>query len=157
MRYNTFEMGENIKIFNKTAPKNFNINEKLVAGIVLLGSEVKALREGHVDLNSSYVKIISGEAFLVNAKIFPYKFSRIENYQEDRSRKLLLHKKQIQAIKSKLETGNYTLVPISIFINRGNFKVEIALAKGKKGYEKRKDSKRAAIERVQERELKELI
>lgn len=150
-------MSENIKIFNKTAPKNFNINEKLVAGIVLLGSEVKALREGHIDLNSSYVKIIGGEAFLVNAKIFPYKFSRIENYQEDRSRKLLLHRKEIQSIKSKLETGNYTLVPLKIFISKGNFKVEVAIAKGKKDYEKRKDSKRAAIERVQERELKEIL
>lgn len=146
---------KNVRIFNKTAPKNFNIVEKLVAGIVLLGSEVKALREGHADLNSSYVKIVNGEAMLINAKIFPYKFSRIENYQEDRSRKLLMHKKEIQAIKSKLETGNYTLVPISIFLNKGNFKVEVALSKGKKEYEKRKDSKRAAIERVQERELKE--
>ncbi len=150
-------MQDNIKIFNKTAPKNFQINEKMVAGIVLLGSEVKAVRSGHVDLNSSYVKIIGGEAFLVNAKIFPYKFSRIDNYQEDRSRKLLLHRKEIQAIKSKLETGNYTLVPLKIFISKGNFKVEVAISKGKKSYEKRKDSKRAAIERVQERELKELI
>ena len=148
---------KNVRIFNKTAPKNFSIAEKLVAGIVLLGSEVKAARLGHVDLNSSYVKIMGREAFLINAKIFPYKFSRIENYQEDRSRKLLMHKKEIQALKSKLETGNYTLVPLSMFINKGNFKVEIALSKGKKEYEKRKDSKRAAIERVQERELKELI
>jgi len=148
---------KNVRIFNKTAPKNFNIAEKLVAGIVLLGSEVKAARLGHADLNSSYVKIMGREAFLINAKIFPYKFSRIENYQEDRSRKLLMHKKEIQALKSKLETGNYTLVPLSMFINKGNFKVEIALSKGKKEYEKRKDSKRAAIERVQERELKELI
>lgn len=150
-------MDKNIRIFNKTAPKNFNIDEKLVAGIVLLGSEVKAVRQGHVDLNSSYVKIIGREAFLINAKIFPYKFSRIEGYQEDRTRKLLLHKKEIQTLKSKLETGNYTLIPLSIFINKGNFKVEIALSKGKKAYEKRKDSKRAAIERAQERELKEIF
>lgn len=147
-------MTQNIRIFNKTAPKNFNISEKITAGIVLLGSEVKALRQGHADLNSSYVKIIGGEAFLVNAKIFPYKFSRVENYQEDRSRKLLLHKKELQTLKSKLETGNYTLIPLSIFISKGNFKTEIALSRGKKTYEKRKDSKRAAIERAMERELK---
>ncbi len=146
---------KNIKIFNKTAPKNFNISEKIVAGVVLLGSEVKAIRQGHVDLNSAYVKIVNGEAMLINAKIFPYKFSRTENYQEDRTRKLLMHKKEIQAIKSKLETGNYTLVPLSMFISKGNFKLEVALSKGKKDYEKRKDSKRATIERVQERELKE--
>lgn len=148
-------MNKSLRIFNKTAPKNFNINEKIVAGIVLLGSEVKAVRQGHVDLNSSYVKIIGREAFLINAKIFPYKFSRVENYQEDRSRKLLMHKREIQALKSKLETGHYTLIPTSLFLNKGNFKVEVALSKGKKEYEKRKDSKRAAIERVQERELKE--
>lgn len=147
-------MTQNIRIFNKTAPKNFNISEKITAGIVLLGSEVKALRQGHADLNSSYVKIIGGEAFLINAKIFPYKFSRVENYQEDRSRKLLLHKKELQTLKSKLETGNYTLIPLSIFISNGNFKTEIALSRGKKTYEKRKDSKRAAIERAMERELK---
>lgn len=147
-------MTQNIRIFNKTAPKNFNISEKITAGIVLLGSEVKALRQGHADLNSSYVKIIGGEAFLINAKIFPYKFSRVENYQEDRSRKLLLHKKELQTLKSKLETGNYTLIPLSIFISKGNFKTEIALSRGKKTYEKRKDSKRAAIERAMERELK---
>jgi len=148
---------KNIKIFNKTAPKNFNISEKITAGIELLGSEVKAIRLGHVDLNSSYVKIMDGEAFLINAKIFPYKFSRVENYQEDRSRRLLMHKKEITALKSKLETGNYTLVPTTLFLSKGRFKLDIALAKGKKDYEKRKDSKRAAIERVQERELKEII
>ncbi len=147
-------MQEFKKIYNKTAPKNFTIEEKLMAGIVLVGSEVKAIRLGHIDLNSSYVKIIGREAFLINAKIFPYKFSRTENYQEDRSRKLLLHKKEIQALKSKLETGNYTLIPISIFLSKGNFKIEIALSKGKKVYEKRRDSKRAALERVAERELK---
>ncbi len=150
-------MESKVKIFNKTAPRNFNIVEKITAGIVLLGSEVKAARQGHVDLNSAYVKIVNREAMLINAKIFPYKFSRTQNYQEDRSRKLLLHKKEIQALKSKLETGNFTLVPIKMFISKNNFKLEIALSKGKKEYEKRKDSKRATIERVQERELKELI
>lgn len=148
---------KNTKIFNKTAPKNFKIDEKFVAGIALLGSEVKAARLGHVDLNSSYVKIMSGEAFLVNAKIFPYQFSRVENYQEDRSRRLLLHKKEITAIKSKMENGHYTLIPIVMFLSKGKFKLEIALSKGKKEFEKRKDSKRAVLERVQQRELKEII
>ena len=82
-----------MKILNKTAPSRFKIEEKYEAGIELLGSEVKAIRLGHVDLNSSYVKIMSGEAYLINAKIFPYKFSRVEGYSEDRTRKLLLHKK----------------------------------------------------------------
>lgn len=148
---------KNVKIFNKNINRNFKIEEKLVAGIELLGSEVKALRQGHADLNSAYVKIMDGQAYLVNAKVFPYKFSRVENYQEDRSRRLLLHKNEIQAVKSRLETGSYTLVPTVIFLSKGRFKIEIALSKGKKAFEKRKDSKRAAIERVQERELKELL
>ena len=94
-----------MKIFDKTAPQKFKIEEALEAGIELLGSEVKAIRLGHVDLTSSYVKIMSGQAYLINAKIFPYKFSRIENYQEDRTRRLLLHRKEILSLKNKLETG----------------------------------------------------
>lgn len=148
---------KNVKIFNKNINRNFKIEEKLVAGLELLGSEVKALRLGHADLNSAYVKLMDGQAFLVNAKIFPYEYSRVENYQDDRTRRLLLHKKEIQSLKSRLETGSYTLIPTVIFLNKGKFKIEIALSKGKKDYEKRKDSKRAAIERVQEREIKEIL
>ena len=75
-----------MKIQNKTAPNKFNIEEKYEAGIELLGSEVKAIRLGHADLASSYVKIMSGEAYLINAKIFPYQYARVEGYQEDRTR-----------------------------------------------------------------------
>lgn len=146
---------KNVKIYNKNINRNFKIEEKLVAGLELLGSEVKALRQSHADLNSAYVKLMDGQAYLINAKIFPYEYSRVENYQDDRTRRLLLHKKEIGALKSRMETGNYTLVPTLIFLNKGRFKIEIALSKGKKSFEKRKDSKRAAIERVQERELKE--
>ena len=88
-----------MKIFNKTAPQKFKIEEKFEAGIELLGSEVKAIRLGHADLSGSYVKLMSGQAYLINTKIFPYKFSRIENYQEDRTRRLLLHKKELLSLK----------------------------------------------------------
>ena len=77
-----------MRIINKTALSRFAIEEKYEAGIELLGSEVKAIRLGHMDITSSYIKIISGQAYLVNGKIFPYKFSRIEGYQEDRTRRL---------------------------------------------------------------------
>lgn len=143
-----------MKIINKKAPASFKITEKLEAGIVLLGSEVKALRLGHVDLGSSYVKIIGNEAFLMNAKIFPYKFSRVENYDEGRSRKLLLHKKEITILKSKLEQKHITLIPTAVYIKNGNFKLEIALATGKKDFETRKDAKRKALDRASERELR---
>lgn len=145
-----------MKIFNKTAPNKFKIEEKLEAGIELLGSEVKAIRLGHADLSGSYVKLMSSQAYLINAKIFPYKFSRIENYQEDRTRRLLLHKKEILSLKNKLETGKYTLAPLSLYEKHGRFKIEIGLSKGKKDYERRKDVKQQAIERDRERELKNL-
>ena len=146
-----------MKILNKTAPSRFKIEEKYEAGIELLGSEVKAIRLGHVDLNSSYVKIMSGEAYLINAKIFPYKFSRVEGYSEDRTRKLLLHKKELLKIKNSLDTGKYTITPLSIYEKHGKFKLEIGVAKGKKNYERRKDLKQQAIKRDLEREEKNLF
>lgn len=143
-----------MKIFNKTAPNKFNVEEKYEAGIELLGSEVKAIRLEHVDLNSSYVKLMSGEAYLINAKIFPYKFSRVEGYTEDRTRRLLLHKKELLAIKNKLDTGKFTVTPLSIYEKHGKFKLEIGVARGKKDYERRKDLKQQAINRDRARDLK---
>jgi SsrA-binding protein len=90
----------------------------------------------------------------MNAKIFPYKFSRLENYDEGRSRKLLLHKKEIMVLKSKLEQKHVTLIPTAIYIKDGRFKLEIALGSGKKAFEMRKDAKRKALDRANERELR---
>lgn len=145
-----------MKIVNKKAPGKFNTIEKYEAGIELLGSEVKAIRLGHIDIDSSYVKLMSGEAYLINAKIFPYKFSRVEGYMEDRTRKLLLHKKELLKIKNALDTGKYTIAPLSMYIKNGKFKLEIAVSKGKKEHERRKDLKQQAIKRDQEKELKNL-
>ena len=145
-----------MKIFNKTAPNKFNIEEKFEAGMQLLGSEVKAIRLDHVDLKSSYVKLMSGEAYLINAKIFPYQYSRVEGYMEDRTRKLLLHKKELMKIKNMLDTGKYTVTPLSLYEKHGKFKLEIGVSKGKKQYERRKDLKQQAINRDRERELKNL-
>ena len=142
-----------MKILNRYA-KTFKVEEKLEAGIALLGSEVKALRAGHGDISSSYVRITGNEAYLINSKIFPYKFSRIEGYQEDRTRKLLLHKKEILSLKSKMDQGKYTIIPFSMYIKDDNFKVEIALVLSKNKGERHKDAKKKAIERDVERELK---
>jgi SsrA-binding protein len=143
-----------MRIINKTAPNKFKISEKYEAGIELLGSEVKAIRLGHVDLSGSYVKIMSGQAYLINSKIFPYKFSRVENYQEDRTRRLLLHKKELLSLKNKLDTGKFTIAPLALYDKHNIFKLEIALASGKKAYERRKDLKQQALNRDQDRELK---
>lgn len=143
-----------MKISNKKAPSSFNVIERIEAGIALLGSEVKALRAGHANLSGSYAKIIGSEVYLVNAKIFPYEYSRLENYQEDRTRKLLLHKKEILSLKSKLDQGSFTLIPTFIYEKNGNFKIEVALAKGKKKGERRRDSKRQALARAAEQDIK---
>ncbi|OGH15960.1 MAG: SsrA-binding protein [Candidatus Levybacteria bacterium RIFCSPHIGHO2_02_FULL_40_18] len=137
--------------------KSYKPLEKIEAGIVLLGSEVKALRASHADITGAYVRISGSEANLINAKIFPYEFSRIEGYQEDRTRKLLLHKKEILALKSKLDQGKFTIVPLSIYLKDGNFKLELALVESKNKREKRRDKRREAIEREQERELKTIL
>lgn len=144
-----------MRIFNKSAPPNYNIEEKIEAGIMLLGSEVKAVRLGHADLKGSYVKIIGSEAYVVNAKIFPYPYSRVEQYDEARTRKLLLHKKQIIALKSRLEQGSFVLIPLSLYLKNNHIKLEIALARGKKKHEKKRMLKERDLQREAQAELKE--
>jgi SsrA-binding protein len=143
-----------MKVINKQLNRSYNIVEKLETGIALLGSEVKAVRENHVSLDGSHVRILGGEAFLVNAKIFPYKFSRTDDYDESRSRKLLLHKKELTSLKSRLDQGNFTIVPVSLYTKNNRIKLEIALVRGKAQYEKRKELRKKAIDRDVERELK---
>lgn len=142
-----------IKIVNTKAPMTFSIEEKFEAGVALLGSEVKAVRAGHADLAGSHVRITGSEAYMVNSKIFPYKFSRIENYEESRTRKLLLHKKEILTLKTRLDTGNYTIVPLSMYSSKNIIKVEIGLAKGKKQYDRRREIKK----REQDREIARML
>lgn len=145
-----------MKIFNKKAPSSYNTLEKLEAGIALLGSEVKAVKAGHADLSSSYVKIIGSEAYLVNAKIFPYEYARVEGYDEARTRKLLLHKKEIIALKSRLAQGNLAMVPLSLYEKDHFIKVQLALSRGKKKFEKKRAQREKDLEREAELELKNM-
>ena len=142
-----------MKITNKKALLNYQITEKIEAGINLLGSEVKAVREGLADLTGSFAKIIGNEAYLVNAKIFPYKYARPEGYDERRTRKLLLHKKEIIALKGRTEGSNLTIVPLSIYTTKNFIKVGLGLGKGKKEYQKKEAKKKKDIERDLEREI----
>ncbi len=142
-----------MKIDNKKAFFDYEILEKLEAGINLFGAEVKAIRLGHADLSGSFVKIIGTEAYLVNAKIFPYKYSSPEGYDERRTRKLLLHKNEIIALKSKIEGANLALVPISIYTTKGFIKLQIGLGKGKKEFDKREKIKKRDIQRAVEQEI----
>ena len=142
-----------MKITNKRAFFDYQLGERLEAGINLYGAEVKAVRLGHADLTGSHVRIMGAEAYLINAKIFPYQYSRPENYDEQRTRKLLLHKNEIIALKSKTEGQNLTLVPVSIYTTKSFIKVEIALGKGKKKYDKKESIKKKDIDRELEQEL----
>src|SRR3989344_428357 len=131
-----------MKIVNKKAFFDYQVLEKVEASINLIGAEVKAVRLGMADLKGSFVKIIGSEAYLINAKIFPYQYARPEGYDERRTRKLLLHKKEIIALKGRTEGSNLTIVPLSLYTNHHFIKVELALAKGKKKYEKKEAKKR---------------
>lgn len=141
-----------MKITNKRAFFDYQILERFEAGINLVGAEVKAVRLGHADLTGSHVRIMGNEAYLINAKIFPYKYSRPENYDEQRTRKLLLHKNEIIALKSKTEGQNLTLVPVSLYTTKSFIKLEIALGKGKKQYDKKDSIKKKDIQREVEEE-----
>lgn len=143
-----------MKIPNKKAFFDYQILEHFEAGITLTGSEVKAIRLGHADLSGSHVRIVGSEAYLINAKVFPYQYARPENYDEKRTRKLLLHKREIISLKSKIDGQNLTIVPISLYTNNRLIKVELALAKGKKKYDKRETIKKKDLTRQIEQEIK---
>jgi SsrA-binding protein len=142
-----------MKIFNKRARFDYEIKETFEAGITLLGAEVKAARLGQIDINGSHVRIANDEAFLVGASIYPYKYARPDQYNESRTRKLLLHKAQIISLKSKIDGLGLSLVPISLYEKNHLIKVEIGLGKGKKKYEKKESIKKRDIQRDIEREL----
>lgn len=141
-----------MKITNKRASFDYQLQERFEAGIRLNGAEVKAVKLGHADLTGSHVRITSSEAYLINAQIFPYQYARPENYDERRTRKLLLHKAQIVSLKSKMDGQNLTIVPVSMYTTHNLIKLELALAKGKKQYEKKEAKKKKDLDRELERE-----
>jgi SsrA-binding protein len=136
-----------MKITNRKAFFDARILERFEAGINLTGAEVKAVRAGHADLTGSFVRIVGSEAYLINANIFPYEYSRPQGYEPRRTRKLLLHKKEIIAIRSKIEGQNLTIVPISLYTTHNLIKLELALGKPKKQFEKRQDLKKKTLDR----------
>jgi len=139
---------------NKKAYKNFFIFDRYEAGIVLMGCEVKSIREHNINLRDSYGRIKNGELFLHNMHISPYSKSRIEDLNPRRARKLLMHKREINRISGKLIDKSLTLVPLSIYMLKNIVKVEMALAKGKALRDKRKDIEKKESEREIRRALK---
>lgn len=140
---------------NKKAYYNFELVEKVEAGLSLVGSEVKSLRNHSADLSGSYARIAGDECFLVGANIAQYEQAGINNHEPLRNRKLLLHKREINKIKVKLEQRGFTLVPLRIYFNsRGFAKVELALAHGKKQYDKRRSIADRQSKRDVDRQIK---
>lgn len=142
-----------MKITNHRASYDYDLREHYEAGINLLGHEVKAVKLGHADLTGSHVRIIGTEAYLVGAAIFPYQYAQPGNYDERRTRKLLLHKHEILAFRHKMTGENLTLVPIQLYTKQGKIKLELALGKGKKQYQKKEAKKRKDLQRELERDL----
>lgn len=145
---------EKIVATNRKAFHDYHIQEKYEAGISLLGTEVKSLREGRANLKDSYVIIKEGEAFMLNCHISPYSHGNIQNHDPLRTRKLLLHKKEINKLWGGISQKGFTLVPLRIYFKDSKAKVEIGLAKGKREYEKRDSIKAKEAKREIERHMK---
>ena len=144
-------MAEKLICQNKKAFHNYFIEETYQAGISLLGSEVKSLREGKVNLGDSHGDIKRSEVFLVDAHINPYPQANRLNHDPLRTRKLLLHKREIKRLIGKVEQRGYTLIPVKLYFVNGKVKVDLALAKGKKLFDKRETLKKKTMEREMER------
>ena len=140
---------------NKKASHDYHLFDKYECGIVLKGTEIKSIRAGKVAIVDSYARIRNGEIYLVNMHISKYDHGNIFNHDETRSRKLLLHKKEIIRISNKVNRDSLTLVPTKVYLEQGLCKVEIALAKGKKSYDKRQSLKEKDALRRAERTVKE--
>lgn len=135
-------MGEKLICNNKKAYHDYFIEEKFEAGMVLTGTEVKSLRLGKANLNDAFAQVRGGEAFLNNLHISPYDFGNRANHDPDRARKLLLHRKEIIKLFSRIREQGYTLIPLRLYFKEGLVKAELGLAKGKKNYDKREDLKK---------------
>jgi SsrA-binding protein len=146
--------GEQVVCVNRQARFNYFIDETFEAGLVLRGSEVKSLRDGKANLTDSYAQIRKGEAFLINCHISPYPGANQFNHEPTRTRKLLLHEREIERLTGKTKERGLTLVALKIYFKGGRAKVEIGLGRGKKLYDKRETLKRKDAEREIDRSLR---
>lgn len=139
---------------NRRARHDYDLQEFFEAGLALVGSEVKSLRAGRADLKDAYGLIEGGQAWLVGLHISPYQFARDGGHEPERTRKLLLHRGEIDRIRGKLDQKGLTLVPTRLYFKEGKAKVEVALAKGKAQYDKRETLKRRQAEREMQRAMR---
>ena len=139
---------------NKKAGFDYEILETFQAGMVLFGQEVKSIKTGHINLSGSYVSVNTGEPFLLGVKIPPYQPNNAgADYNEERQKKLLLNKKEIDYLIGKTKTKGFSLIPLKIYENNGRIKLEFGLARGKKKFNKKEKIKKRDVEREVNREL----
>jgi SsrA-binding protein len=155
LRRYDFSMEERAASLNRQAYHHYHILETFEAGIVLQGTEVKSIREGKVNLKDSYGLVKNGEVWLLNCHISPYSHGNRMNHDPLRTRKLLLHRREIRKLLGKTTERGLTLVPIRIYFQRGLAKCEVALARGKKLYDKRETEKRRTIDKETRQAMKE--
>lgn len=132
---------------NRKAFFNFEILEKLEVGIALIGCEVKSIRQGHISIKESYVKIIKEELWILNAHVSPYTEGSYQNTDSKRTRKLLAHRKEILKWLGKVNEKGLTIVPLSIYLSKGKVKLSVGLGRAKKQHDKREDLKEKSIQR----------
>jgi len=147
-------MDRKIITTNRKAFHDFHIIEKYTAGIVLTGTEIKSIRKNAINLKDSFCKVEDNEIYLYKCHISPYEQGNRFNHDAERTRKLLLTKKEILKIQNKVKQDNYTIIPLEVFLSHGFAKIEIALAKGKKLYDKREDIAKRDLKRETDRASK---
>lgn len=147
-------MDRKIITTNRKAFHDFHIIEKYTAGIVLTGTEIKSIRKNAINLKDSFCKVEDNEIYLYKCHISPYEQGNRFNHDAERTRKLLLTKKEILKMQNKVKQDNYTIIPLEVFLSHGFAKIEIALAKGKKLYDKREDIAKRDLKRETDRASK---
>ncbi|MGM0438508.1 MAG: SsrA-binding protein SmpB [Bacillota bacterium] len=150
---------DNIRVVarNKKAKHDYHIEETYEAGIKLKGTEIKSVRQGKVNLKDSYAIVKNGEIFILNMHISPYKQGNRYNHKPDRTRKLLLHKREIDSLYGKTQREGFTLVPIAVYLKDNLAKIELALAKGKNVRDKRREIKKKTAQREMKKAFKDHI
>jgi SsrA-binding protein len=142
-------------VTNRAATHEYHILDRYEAGAVLRGTEVKSIRDGHVQLKDSYVSVRDGEAWLFNAHVSPYAYGNRDNHDPVRTRKLLLHRREIERLGEEAIVKGMTLVVTRVYLKGGRIKFEIGVARGKKLYDKRETEMRRTVERETRAQLKE--
>ncbi|MEF9968004.1 MAG: SsrA-binding protein SmpB [Longicatena sp.] len=147
-------MSEKIISLNRSASHEYFLEDRFEAGIVLVGTEIKSIRQGKVQFKDAFISIVDGEAFVKEMHIAQYDHGNQFNHDETRIRKLLLNKTEIRKLQTKIKLKGYTVVPTKMYLKNGRAKLEIALAKGKALYDKRQDDKLKTAKREMEKATK---